>query len=129
MSQNLNEDQMVEMTEEEIKALTEQLISEMGQEGGTASKKGELMFFDEPLYLDDDEVALMSNSTEFAEGMKSAYKLAGIYTVLVNSGIDVETATDIIMNEHTMDNNIRLQKVVNEGVKMQANAIKSSQLG
>lgn len=114
-------EQQVEMTEEELKAVLGELM-------GDEQPNEKMLFVTEPLMFDETEIETLTKSKEFLDGVNIGNKLVGIYTSLVNGGIDIATANDIIILEHTNDTNIKLQKVMNEAVKLQASAIKNSQL-
>ena len=54
------------------------------------------------------------DKTNFQKGMKDASYLCGMLTALMNVGISAVDALAYYMNESTMDNNIKLNEMVNE---------------
>lgn len=73
------------------------LIMALSEEVENVQKPSEQTYVTEPIDIDMEFI----KSKEFAEGVKSGSKLVGIYTALVNSGISIEVANEIILNEHT----------------------------
>ena len=54
------------------------------------------------------------DKANFQKGMKDASYLCGMLTALMNVGISAVDALAYCMNESTMDNNIKLNEMVNE---------------
>lgn len=124
MSKNEN----ILTTEEEVQ-LTEQEMQEILQSLTKQSEQSDsLVFYTEPLLLTDEEIKEMTSSKDFKNGVEMGYKLTGLYTVLVSSGIDINTINDILLSEFTSVKNESIQKMVNESVKMQVGFMKKQQL-
>ena len=90
--------------------------------------QGEMIFFQEPILLEDEETIEYMNNPKFKEGFEYGLRLTGIYTALISFGVEVGTANDIVLTEHTKFVNIETQKVINEGYKIQALKLEQSQL-
>ncbi len=59
-------------------------------------------------------VEVKFDKANFQKGMKDASYLCGMLTALMNVGISAVDALAYCMNESTMDNNIKLNEMVNE---------------
>ena len=91
-----------ELTEEELIELMSQIKS------GT---KEEPLFFRDPIEFDDEEMTILSNTKEFIEGQALGCRLAGMYSTLINFGVDMNQAMDIIFNQQTIEHNLEVQKL------------------
>jgi beta-galactosidase GanA len=121
-----------ELTPDELADLqnkiNEMFKSEPQQLQAEAKAQGEMIFFQEPILLEDEEVIEYMNNPKFKEGFEYGLRLTGIYTALISFGVEVGTANDIVLTEHTKFVNIETQKVVNDGYKIQALKLEQSQL-
>ena len=54
------------------------------------------------------------DKANFKKGLKDISHICGMLTGLMNVGISALDALAYVMNEHVMDNNIELNKLVNE---------------
>ena len=59
--------------------------------------------------------SIIADSASFQKGVEKASFYAGFYSCLVNCGISTQDAYELTLNESTSRNNLKLQKVVNEG--------------
>ena len=59
--------------------------------------------------------SIIADSASFQKGVEKASFYAGFYRCLVNCGISTQDAYELTLNESTSRNNLKLQKVVNEG--------------
>lgn len=85
---------------------------------------GEPIMFREPLELDDPEITEIYNSDEYIEGVKIGARLSGIYTTLLNFGVDIMVANTVVMNQQAIDSNERIAKInSNMNVEMSKNQI------
>ena len=114
------------MIEEEIVDVMDELTNELGEID--SQQPNDKIFFTEPLLVTQDVVNSIVTSKEFQEGIKLASKSCGLYTTLINFGIEESVASEMVMIEFANDYTIKHQKVVNEAVKAQANLVKGSQL-
>lgn len=121
----LNLENDTELTDEEISAQLKELFK---AEEGTTERPADLIMLYEPLEFDDEELSVLCNTPEFAKGYKIGAELIGLYSVMLNGGMDAIVANNIVTNHHAMHVNIETQKVINEGVKIQGAAIKKTQL-
>jgi len=100
-----------DIVQEEISE--EELIQLMSQIKGNSEDK-EPLFFREPLEFDDEEMSILSNTKEFIEGQALGCRLAGMYSVLINFGLDMNSAMDIVFNQQTIEHNLEVQKLSSE---------------
>jgi hypothetical protein len=114
------------MTEAEEVDYVNQLKSVLGIKDNESSD--DLVMIYPPIEFSDEELAVLCNTEEWKKGYKLGAELGGLYTVLINSGMDVVTAGAIVANEHAMRVNVATQKVINDGVKLQSVAVKKTQL-
>ena len=63
----------------------------------------------------------ISELDSFQKGVEKASFYAGFYSCLVNCGLSTQDAYELTLNESTSRNNLKLQKVVNEGNNAIAN--------
>lgn len=61
----------------------------------------ELTLLTNPLYLKPEDIEDIIKSKEYKTGYKKGLELVGIYTALINSGIDAITANNIVIYEHS----------------------------
>jgi len=105
-------DKVLENNQEE-KVLTlddaskEDLLGAVAELQSQLDEKQQNTFVVEPLLLDDEELIKMFESDEFEEGKRFGYKLAGLYTTLVSSGMSLEEAMAIASNHQTLIFNIK----------------------
>ena len=59
--------------------------------------------------------SIIADSASFQKGVEKASFYAGFYSCLVNCGISIQDAFELTLNESTSRNNLKLQKLVNEG--------------
>lgn len=78
-------------------------------------KNSKQTFLVNPISYSEEEMKVFYKTDEFKEGEKLALKLAGMYSVLENFGMSLETAMDICVNQHTYDNSVRI--VREQGIK------------
>jgi len=78
--------------------------------------------------IDDNELEKIMHEDEFKNGFKIGIELAGVYTALLNFGVDIKTTSDAVINYQTLKHNLELQKIVNEGAKYQNEVLKSQSL-
>jgi len=71
----------------------------------------EMTFFYEPIDLEDDEMDVITTSDEFIKGQGVGAFYSGIYTTLINSGFDVESAVTVVTNEQALRYNKELAKI------------------
>jgi hypothetical protein len=92
--------------------LDEQQLKEMfGHSGDNESPSKEMTFFYEPIDLEDDEMDTITTSAEFVEGQSVGALYSWIYTTLINSGFDVESAITVVKNEQALKYNKELAKI------------------
>ena len=77
----------------------------------------------DPLLLDDEELIKMFESEEFEEGKKFGYKLAGLYTTLVSSGMSLEEAMAIASNHQTLLFNVRVVETQAKTLKRNSGSV------
>ena len=63
----------------------------------------------------DLDNSVIADSASFQKGIKKASFYAGFYSCLVNCGLSTQDAFELMLNESTSRNNLKLQKLVNEG--------------
>ena len=63
----------------------------------------------------DLDNSVITESDSFQKGVEKASFYAGFYSCLVNCGLSTQDAYELTLNESTSRNNLKLQKVVNEG--------------
>ena len=124
VNEELTPDQLANL-QQQVKEMFE---SEPQQLQAEAKTQGEMIFFQEPILLEDEETIEYMNNPKFKEGFEYGLRLTGIYTALISFGVEVGTANDIVLTEHTKFVNIETQKVINEGYKIQALKLEQSQL-
>lgn len=54
------------------------------------------------------------DKTEFAKGVKSFSKFAGMFVCLKNVGMDTESAVSLILNERNIEHAHKIQKLIND---------------
>ena len=54
------------------------------------------------------------DKTEFAKGVKSVSKYAGMFACLKNVGFDTDSAVGFILNERNIEHAQKMQKLINE---------------
>lgn len=54
------------------------------------------------------------DKTEFAKGVKTVSKIAGMYSCLRNVGMDIDSAVGFILNERNIEHAQKMQKLINE---------------
>lgn len=91
-----------EISDEELMALMSQLKGE---------QKEEPLYFRDPIEFDDEEMTILSNTKEFIEGQALGCRLAGMYSTLINFGVEMNQAMDIIFNQQTIEHNLEVQKL------------------
>ena len=105
-------DKVLENNQEE-KVLTlddvskEDLLGAVAELQSQLDEKQQNTFVVEPLLLDDEELYKMFESDEFEEGKRFGYKLAGLYTTLVSSGMSLEESMAIVSNHQTLLFNVK----------------------
>ena len=112
------------------KVLTLDDISKEDLLGAVAELQGQLEEKDvtntyvvDPLLLDDEELIKMFGSKEFEEGKKFGYKLAGLYTTLVSSGMSLEEAMAIASNHQTLLFNVKVVETQAKTVKRSSGSV------
>ena len=113
------------MEEKKIE-ITEEQLHELGD--AINKMERELNYVCEPIGMDEDALTKVILSDEYSEGEKLASKYAAMYTTLINFGMAVEQAYDLVEIQLVSDNNQKLQSIANIGLKEQANIIKSNNL-
>lgn len=111
--------QEIIIDEETLKALSQNV---------TNDENSDFEFLFSPMELDEDRLEEISKTKEYLEGEAIASKYLGIWNTLVNGGVDLTTASAIVINTQALNHQINLQKVVNEGYKYQQNLSKQTQL-
>lgn len=94
-----------EISDEDLMALMSQIKGEV---------KEEPLFFRDPIEFDDEEMTVLSNTKEFIEGQALGCRLAGMYSTLINFGVEMNQAMDIIFNQQTIEHNLEVQKLSSE---------------
>lgn len=110
MPQQAEEVSLESLTKEQLIGVIESLSVEIEE-----LKNSKQTFLVSPPAYDDEEMQNFYDSDEYREGEKLALKLAGMYSVLENFGMSLETAMDICVNQHTYDNSVRIVK--EQGIK------------
>lgn len=64
------------------------------------------------------------DKTEFAKGVKSFSKYAGMFACLKNVGFDTDSAVGFILNERNIEHAQKMQKLINDNQKEVANITK-----
>lgn len=114
-SQELDQEQP-QMSEEELMALL----------GG--GEKPEFEFAYPPVELEEEEYEELKNTAEYLKGKAMGAELLSMWNILVGGGVDLGTASGLLMNYQTLKFNNELQELVNEGLKHQSNLVKQQQL-
>lgn len=116
------------MSEKNVEITQEQMKELMSAIDETELAKSDLTYVFEPLTMDEVELSKFVNTEEYLEGLRISAKYSGMYAGLTNSGMALEVATEIVMTQQISDNNLKLQALVNEGIKAQATVVKSQGL-
>ena len=87
----------------------EELLELMSQIKGEG--KSEIEMFREPFEYDIDSLEAISQTDEFKRGSTIASYYAGIYSTLLNFGMDIKSAHDIVINQQSLDANEKIQKM------------------
>jgi hypothetical protein len=110
----------------EIKTMTldeiskEDLIDVIGElQSQLEEKEQSNTYIVEPLSMTDEEIEEVVKSEEYQRGVKLGAEILGFYTTLVNGGMSLESATDMVTNYQTLTFNV-------ESVKTQAKTLKRS---
>ena len=122
---NLKNENESQLTDEEI---NEQLKELFKTEESEAERQAGVIMLYPPIEFSDEELTVLCNAPEFMKGYKLGAELVGLYTTMVNGGMDALVANNIATNHHAMYVNIETQKVINEGVRIQGAAVKKTQL-
>lgn len=110
-----------EISEEDLAEFQAEIKKLMGDElQPTQSQKTDMVFAVDPMILSEEELIPLMTTKEFKEGFEYGLRLAGIYTACASFGMDLGTANDIALTEHTKFVNIETQKIINEGYRIQA---------
>lgn len=105
MPTQVEEVSLESLTKEQLIGVIESLSVEIEE-----LKNGKQTFLVNPISYNEDEMKVFYETEDFKEGEKLALKLAGMYSVLENFGMSLETAMDICVNQHTYDNSVRIVK-------------------
>jgi len=54
-----------------------------------------------PIELSEEDIDKLIESKEFKEGYKKGAELVGLYTAMISNGVDVITANNILIYEHS----------------------------
>lgn len=119
------EDIAIEPTEAEVEDSVERLKEILGIKNDS---KDDLVMIYPPVEFSDEEITAMCNTDEWMKGFRLGAELGGLYTTLINNGMDVITAGSIVANEHAMRVNVETQKIINEGLKVQVASLKKREL-
>lgn len=95
----------------------EDLLGAMAEMQGQLDERQQNTFVVDPLLLGDEEIIEMIKSEEFAEGKKFGYKLAGLYTTLISSGMSLEEAMAIALNHQTLLFNVKVVETQSKTAK------------
>lgn len=98
-----------EMSEEEL-IQTLQSLAPSTEE----SSSDDLVVAFDPIEFSDEKNTELVNLKEFIQGESIGARLAGMYTVLVNSGVPIKTSSDLIVNQMTLEHNFNLQLEMNK---------------
>lgn len=112
-------------TEAEVEESVERLKEILGIKNDS---KDDLVMLFPPIEFGDEEILTMCNTDEWMQGFKLGAYLGGLNTTLINNGMDVITAGSIVANEHAMRVNVETQKIINEGLRVQAISVKKKEL-
>ena len=102
----------VEINNEEVEQEKEFSIEDLSHEELVETVYSLLSTKEKEIELDN---SIIADSASFQKGIKKASFYAGFYSCLVNCGLSTQDAYELTLNESTSRNNLKLQKVVNEG--------------
>lgn len=109
----------IAIEDENVEISDEELIEMLGKAQGS-----KLEFYREAMEFEDDELNNLVDSDDFQNGVKVGSYFGGMYTTLVNMGIDLQTASDLLINQQTLMANERSQKVnADMSIEMSKNQI------
>lgn len=72
--------------------------------------KNDRNYVAEPIILSDEQFDQLLTEKDFLEGVKIGMKLLGLYSTLAGGGVSLETAEDVMVNQHTYENSIELTR-------------------
>lgn len=123
---------MCEQCDSKVEVSTEQLSPTLlSQQGEMADQP--ILFF-EPFEISTENLVeeVQYDKDEFKRGLKEGSHIAGLFTALTNSGIDLESATTFILNNQNINMNIEIAKIQAnaqvEASKNKALVVESNQL-
>lgn len=96
---------------EEIKELLVEIEALIALDGLKENADGteELVF--SPLVFEEDEVLEIIESDEFKQGVKDAEYYVGLYTTLLNFGMDKKTVNEFVLSDQAGKQNVQIQKL------------------
>ena len=97
---------------EEVEQEKEFTIEDLSHEELVETVYSLLSTKEKEINLDNSRISELDS---FQKGVEKASFYAGFYSCLVNCGLSTQDAYELTLNESTSRNNLKLQKVVNEG--------------
>jgi hypothetical protein len=124
---------MCEQCETQTEVKTKQLSSTPLLSETEVTGDQTIIFF-EPFEISTENLAedVEFDKDEFKRGLKEGSYVAGLFTALINSGIDLESATTFILNNQNIEMNTEITKIQTnaqiEASKNKSVVIESQQL-
>lgn len=115
-----------ELTEEEVTE-AEDYLQALIANASQNEDKSNMLFFTEPFLLDEEEVIEMATSDEFTKGKLAATKYLGFYVTLVSGGVDVNTATTMMLNLQADDMGEKAQ-LINKDMNIEMGKLQKIQM-
>lgn len=125
------------MSKEEIKD-TDKLVDEVQETEGDLLSSDERFIeleiikesnrIDKEVWFETEEKQAFVDLKEFNKGITDGAYLGGFYTALINSGVGVASAVELILNQQTLLHNQEMARIDIEKTKVQSVLVSNQQI-